>query len=511
MTHSQYQLNIFDWVKNPNPIKKNLIIEAKAGSGKSSTLLHASTKMSGDVIFLAFNKRISQELEHKLSSMGMPNAKASTIHKEGLGIYTKAKGRVKVNSSKVYFITEKYCQSDTLSPARNFITKLVGFAKQNAFGVKDQTSIDDTQAWMDIISHHDISLDADCDYLTVIEVAKEVLKDSNRDYKNVDFDDMQYLPLMYDVDCKKYDWVLVDEAQDTNIVRKLIVEKILKSNGRAIFVGDKKQSIYGFCGAESNSMELIKSKFDCEELPLSVCYRCAKNIIIEAQKYCPEIEHFPSNPDGEVTSIKYDDFIDKALEIGLGGNDGIVCRNNAPNVALAFALIRKGIGCRIEGKEIGTSLLTLVRRWKRIDDLNVFTEKLTKYFEKEFEKANYAKMQLLEDKLETMCILIERCQDLGKNDLKSLEKLILDMFTDTIDGVTPNVVTLSSIHKAKGLQWNNTYILGQEQFSPSKYANTEHAKEEEQNLIYVSITRAINKLTFITDVPQRGKSNTESL
>lgn len=509
MTHSQYQLNIFDWVKNPNPFKKNLIIEAKAGSGKSSTLLHAASNMKGSVIFLAFNKRISLELEHKLSNMGMPNAKTSTIHKEGLGIYTKSKGRVKVNSSKVYFITEKYCQSETLSPARNFITKLVGFAKQNAFGVKGQTSIDDSQAWMDIISHHDISLDADCDYHTVIEVAKEVLKDSNRDYKNVDFDDMQYLPLIYDIDCVKYDWVLVDEAQDTNVCRKLIVEKILSPSGRAIFVGDKKQSIYGFCGAESNSMDLIKSKFDCDELPLSVCYRCAKNIIIEAQKYCPEIEHFPSNPDGEVTTIKYDEFIDKALEIGLGGNDGIVCRNNAPNVALAFALIRRGIGCRIEGREIGTSLLTLVRKWKRISDLTEFTEKLSTYFEKEFEKANYAKMQLLEDKLDTMIILIERCQDLGKNDLKSLEKLILDMFTDTIDGVTPNVVTLSSIHKSKGLQWTNTYILGQDQFSPSKYATTEHAKEEEENLIYVSITRAINKLTYITDVPQKRSVNKE--
>ena len=243
--------------------------------------------------------------------------------------------------------------------------------------------------------------------------------------------------------------------------------------------------------------------------PLSVCYRCGKNIIKEAQKYCPEIEQFDENPDGEVTSMKYDIFIDKALEIGLNGKDGIVCRNNAPNVALAFALIRRGIGCRIEGKEIGTSLLTLVRKWRKIKDLTTFTEKLTQHFEKEFEKANYAKMQLLEDKLNTMIILIERCQDLGKDDLQSLEKLIVDMFTDTIDGKTPNVVTLSSIHKSKGLQWENCYILGQAQFSPSKYATTPHAKEEEQNLIYVSVTRAISKLTYLTDVPSRRGNKEE--
>ena len=509
MKHSKYQLAIFDWVKNPNPTKRNLIIDAKAGSGKSSTLLHSATYMTGNVIFLAFNKKISEELGYRLSNMGMPNAKASTIHKEGLGIYTKAKGRVNVNSSKVYFITEKYCQSETLSPARNFITKLVGLAKQSAFGVKGQISIDDTEAWMNLITHYDISLDADCDFYTVIEVAKEVLRDSNRDYKNLDFDDMQYLPLIYDIPATQYDWVLVDEAQDLNVCRKLIIAKIIKPNGRIILVGDKKQSIYGWCGAESNSLDLLKEMFDCEELPLSVCYRCGKNIIKEAQKYCPEIEHFEENPDGEVCSMKYDTFIDKALELGLNGKCGIVCRNNAPNVALAFALIRRGIGCRIEGKEIGTSLLTLVRKWRKIKDLTSFTEKLTQYFEKEFEKANYAKMQLLEDKLNTMIILIERCQDLGKDDLQSLEKLIVDMFTDTIDGKTPNVVTLSSIHKSKGLQWEYTYILGQDQLFPSKYSVQDWQINEEENLKYVACTRAISKLVHITDFPSRKSRESE--
>lgn len=112
--------------------------------------------------------------------------------------------------------------------------------------------------------------------------------------------------------------------------------------------------------------------------------------------------------------MKYQDFVDNALNIKLDGSVGIICRNNAPNVALAFALIRQGIGCRIEGREIGNDLLKLVSKWKKVKNLTDFTQKLYEFFSKEFEKAPYAKMALLEDKLDTMIILIGEFKVLGK-------------------------------------------------------------------------------------------------
>lgn len=149
-------------------------------------------------------------------------------------------------------------------------------------------------------------------------------------------------------------------------------------------------------------------------------------------------------------------------------NIRVVCRYNAPCVATAFALIRQGIGCRIEGRDIGQNLINLCNKWKRVSDLSDFSEKLTKFFNKEFEKASNAKLAMLEDKLDTMLILIERCQSLGKNDMYSLRKLIEDMFTDNGDVKNANVVTLSSIHKSKGLEFNTCWVLGNNQFIPSK-------------------------------------------
>jgi superfamily I DNA/RNA helicase len=469
--------------------------------------------MKGDVITLSFNKKIAEQLQSKISSMGLPNARAATFHSEGLRNLTRVKGtpncRIKVSNSKLYFLTEQYC-TDKLEPARQFVQKLVGFAKDYAFGVAGQKSIDDTSAWMEIIQTQDISLDADVDFYDVIEVAKKVLIANNLNFREIDFGDMIYLPLLFNITCIKYDWVIVDEAQDTNVSRKLFLAKLLKDGGRLMAVGDANQAIYGFTGCESDSMNLIKDMFNCIELPLSICYRCGKNIVNEAKQYQPHIEAFEDNVDGNITSMKYYKFVEDALTLNLSSKDGIICRNNAPNVALAFALIRNGIGCRIEGKDIGQNLINLCNKWKRVYDLTEFTIKLTAFFEREFAKASKAKMQMLEDKLSTMVILIERCISLGKNDMDSLRSLITSMFTDNGDVHNADVVTLSSIHKAKGLEWDNVYCLGMEQLIPSKYSVTAEQLQQETNLKYIAVTRAMNNLVYVTDIPQRGgRSNEE--
>lgn len=503
MKLSNQQLAIQSWVCDPTPKKNNLIVPARAGSGKTFTMVHCAQYMKGRGLMLAFGAKAAFQLKDKLSRLGIDNILGSTFHAAGKGMLYKSKGYHKVESSKVYWLSDKFCPTQELQQARNFIAKLVSLAKQNAFGVKGQISIDDNEAWLQLITHHDISLEADCTYDEVIEVSKTILRASNQDVKVIDFDDMIYLPLIYNCDSDKYDWIVVDEAQDTNVCRKLLAAKLIKTNGRMIFIGDEGQAIMGFTGAENDSMNLIREMFDCEELPLSICYRCGSKIIEAAQQFFPDIQAYEGNGEGSITSQKYQEFVDIAGTLTLDRNVGILCRNNAPNVALAFALIRQGIGCRIEGKDIGNDLIKLVKKWKKVSNLTEFTIKLSEFFNKEFEKASYAKMQLLEDKLDTMIILIERVQSLGKEDLYSLEKLIKEMFTDSQDGNVPDIVTFSSIHKAKGLEWKTVYWLGDAQFSPSKYAKLDWMKVQETNLRYVAATRAMESLIHLTDCPSK--------
>jgi DNA helicase-2/ATP-dependent DNA helicase PcrA len=502
---SPYQTNIFNWIECGTG---NGLVQARAGSGKTFTALHGMQFMKGNVISMTFNKKNAVELAMKITQLGLIHAKGATFHAEGLMNFKRVHNWFKVNASKVYFITEKFTPKPEQMKARNFIKSLVSLAKQAGFGIDTLPAINDVQAWFDLAMHHDISLDADMSYYEAIDIAIEVLKDSNRDIREIDFDDMIYLPLLNNMELIKYDWVIIDEAQDTNAVRKIMAVRMLKPTSRFLAIGDEAQSIYGFTGAENDSMNIIKDTFKCAEFELPICYRCGTNIIKSAQEIVPDIQAREDAPEGLIRSEKYEEFLNNAAGYTLSKADGIVCRNNAPLVALAFGLIRKGIGCRIEGKDIGKNLITLCNKWK-VKDLNTFTERLVKFFDKEFAKANKVKMQLLEDKMETMIILIERCQSLGKHDVQSLKNLIESMFSDSDEPNVPNVVCLSSIHKAKGLEWERCFILGMSQFQPSKYAVQDWMIKQEQNLKYVAITRAMNELVHITDVPTRRNNPEE--
>ncbi len=519
-TPSTYQYRITDFVANGTG---SAVVKAVAGSGKTTTLILCLEMMRGRVIFLAFNKKISAEIEFRVKKLNRPNIKVSTVHAASFGQLRKVRGlRLNVDGDKVRKIIDELIFADNEEQIKfvaPFINRMVSLAKDCAFGVEGQADIDDLTAWEALATHHDVQLEeSDLTREDVLQLCVDVLKTSNKDRNNIDFGDMIYHVLLFKVPCDKYDWVLIDEAQDTNVSRRLLVAALLADNGRVLAVGDDAQAIFGFTGADADALNLIKIQFNAIELPLSICYRCAKSIVKEAQNIVPSIEWFDSNPEGEVVSTTYDKFVDIIGDLDLNHEDGIICRNNAPLVPLAFHLIRKGITCKIEGKDIGARLAKYAFKWKE-QPLAKFQDKFESYMEdqisKAMEKKNNAKLANLEDDRDTINALIARCYEIGKTTSTDLRHLILDMFSDSVSGkVRKDILTLSSIHKSKGLEWNNVYVLGFNQFMPSPYATMDWMIEQESNLRYVSITRAKNKLTYVEDVPRvssRRSSVTPSL
>lgn len=71
MTPSNYQIDIFNWIENGIG---NAIVNAKAGSGKTTTAIQGITRMAGSVLMLAFNKKIVVELDSRLSTMEIGRA-----------------------------------------------------------------------------------------------------------------------------------------------------------------------------------------------------------------------------------------------------------------------------------------------------------------------------------------------------------------------------------------------------------------------------------------------------
>jgi superfamily I DNA/RNA helicase len=96
---------------------------------------------------------------------------------------------------------------------------------------------------------------------------------------------MLYMPVMLGVSFDHYNYIFVDEAQDTNDIQLDILDRLRAPKSRFVAVGDPHQAIYGFRGANADSMSRIARRFSCDTYPLSVSYRCPKAVVREAQKF----------------------------------------------------------------------------------------------------------------------------------------------------------------------------------------------------------------------------------
>lgn len=183
----------------------------------------------------------------------------------------------------------------------------------------------------------------------------------------------------------------------------------------------------------------------------------------------------------------------------------VLCRSKAPLLNVYNKLLRRGVQCYVKGREIGTNLK------KMLDDIDVEVLNanlkedgvFVRLYDKLFETRNklmetigldYQDATLsayITEKYDMICalnILAERYTT--KTELLNH---IDNIFDDNRDGVI-----LSTIHKAKGLEADNVYILCNSSM-PSSLAKKDWEKKSEQNLIYVAYTRAKKKLGFISE------------
>jgi len=281
---------------------------ARAGTGKTYTLVNGvivaiTANKLGSVVLMAFNKSAATEFEQRISRLAdeldMPslhNVDTGTVHSLGLRFWRRHLGnaRIQVQGYKVAnIIQNRYGRSYEFLAQT---TKLVSFAKQGALTPDELRATGD-----EIIAHYDI--DANGSSAEIINVAAWALEESNRERFIIDFDDMIYLPVINQIRVDKFDFVLIDEAQDTNPVRRELAFMMMKDDARLIAVGDDKQAIYGFTGANADSLEQIKTALNSIELPLTITYRCPKAVVEEANRLVPDLIAHESAPIGKVRTI----------------------------------------------------------------------------------------------------------------------------------------------------------------------------------------------------------------
>jgi superfamily I DNA/RNA helicase len=477
---SPYQQRIFDFVEHGSG---NAIIQAVAGSGKTTTIVEALKRVKGASIFLAFNKAIAEELKRR-------GVNARTFHSLTYGPVMRHKGASNVNQTKLRDIVDARCSGEDAEAYGSFITRLVGLGRQAGIGCL----IPDTaEAWLQLAEYHDLEPDSDLPGVTIergVELASRLLQ-AAYESAEVDFDDMLYLAVRDGLALPHFDFVFVDEAQDTNNIQRAILRKIMREDSRLVAVGDSAQAIYGFRGADSNSMGMIAEEFGCETLPLSVSYRCPQAVVQYAAQWCQQIEAAPGAAQGSVEALqKWDARTFRPTDL-------VVCRTTKPLVALAYSMLKAGVGVRVMGREIGQGLIALINRM-RARGLDQLQEKLRAYTEREVQKAiarkKDAKAAALQDKTDTVLCLIDGLDERSRT-IPALIAAVERLFSDAA-GVT----TLATIHKAKGLEAKRVLWLNRSE-CPSRWARQDWQQQQERNLCYVAATRALEELVLI-EVPK---------
>lgn len=224
-----------------------------------------------------------------------------------------------------------------------------------------------------------------------------------------------------------YDYIFVDEFQDTNLLQYLIIKKMAKKNTHIFCVGDPDQSIYRFRGAHDKIIEIFIKEFHASIYKLTLNYRSSKQILMIAngiikrnnskhKKVLMTYNNYESN----ILNLSFNDMTDEAIYISNKINDYIKSGIQPSEIAVLFRNHHRSFYLR-----------------QRLDGIDI------KYQSDRLKSTFFSSVHLL------------------------------------------------SLHQAKGLEFSFVFIIGLEQGTlPSYHAKTQLDLEEERRLFFVGITRA---------------------
>lgn len=473
---SDYQNKIFKHVSEGDG---HSVVLASPGAGKSTTIvesLHHVPK-GEESLCLAFNKSVASELTLRVPL----GTEARTFHRMGLdtvrsewGEVYNLKGRESIDQDDegTMQLAAKFCgSSDKTLRLRESIVWAVKMSKTMLAGTPPQ--IEAVCCEFGIPSCGISDKDFAEIVFKILETTKKEPLTLNG-HRVISFDDMLWLPYVHGWMPKQYDRVFVDEAQDLSASRIHLTLKALKKDGRICAVGDRKQAIYHFCGAHPGVIDELIDDMDATQLPLSVSYRCPRKIVNLAQEINPDIKAHGGAEDGHIWYSSADELHKKIV----GKQSAVLSRNNFALVSTAFDLVKRGVKAHIIGKDIGNRFVWRINNWepRTVEQLQ---NSISSWCEEACARSPRNAYRITDEAQSIMCFT--RNEDTVEGVKDAIKEFFAESRTDQ--------VKLSTVHKAKGLEWDHVFMLDKT-FRVGK-------SEEEDNICYVAITRAKKSLTFV--------------
>lgn len=479
-TPSKYQEAIFNHIENTD---RSLIVRATAGSGKSWTLRRGLDYTTGKVGITAFNRPIAQEMK----KMVPPHVEVGTLHSFGLKIIRKNMRNVEVYDKKTSDICKDVCRDAMGSYDRGQVYTVERIAQMAKSALLTAPDIDD-ETIEEIVERYGFDL-KNTPVSMMTSFVRSVLHRCLELQNCIDYDDMIWLPAIMlhrgEWEGLRFPTLFVDEAQDLNSSQMELVANMIGPKGRIIAVGDDRQAIYGWRGANSDALNQLKARFDAVELPLSICYRCPSTHLDLARTIVPTIEPSPTAIPGTIETVSRE----KLASI-VRSSDLVLCRTNGPLVSLAFELIRQGVKATVRGRDIGKGLEALINKSRKTTTIELSTW-LSEYRAREVLRLRESEQEQqaisLEDKVDCLFALMDTAHSTVE-----LKAKIETLFSDNVQGVV-----LSSIHRAKGLESDRIFVLDWDRMPMVWKRQTPEQLEQETNLQFIALTRSRSELYFI--------------
>ena len=480
-------------IKDALKTDSNIVVVARAGTGKSSTI--ESIAPRGSVI-LCFNKAPADEMAARLG----PGREASTFHRYGKAFIPKGSWMDKNNYGMKERIQDVAFRGQKPSGAVQY--KLQSAIESSVswlmtMGAKPDTSLEDAFLILQDKEYGRLQLEVPVD--EVVEHALEVLRRCAERTKgkfgtgfNYNFDMMLWLPYINGWGAGSVDDLFVDEAQDLNPLRMALAKQWGK---RVIAVGDDRQAIYAFNGSMSDSLSIFQKEMDAVSLPLTCCWRCPSSHLDMARAIVPDITNRPNCPEGSILNadvLNYE-FPEEGVLI--------MSRTNAPLIR-HFLRMRKEISNQkvvfFASENISRAMKSFIG-WQMQSKFDSYWRA---GFDIKMDKAiQYATNPMAKAVMLDYRECIIELYDSNKfNTVKDVHDFLDEEFKKPDESASDpeykTAIKLSSIHSSKGLEHNNTIIYGTGNL-PHPMAKKEWERQQESNLEYVALTRSKNVMTLI--------------
>lgn len=529
-----------------------MVVLAGAGTGKTRAIthriaygVHSGALVPQRTLAVTFTARAAGEMRTRLRELGVGNVQARTFHAAALRqlqyFWPQAigGGAPEVISAKGSIVGEA-CGRLSLQVDRTAMRDLaaeIEWAKVSML----------TPETYPAAARRAGRSPADLDFTAMAR-----LLDAYEDVKGarhvIDFEDV--LLLMAGILAERediartvrdqYRHFIVDEYQDVNAIQQHLLSLWIGERQDVCVVGDPAQTIYSFNGAtpahlrrftttypQAKTVELVRNYRSTPEVialandVMKAAPASAASVKLQAQNASGAKPRLIAYADDLAEASGVADEIAKLLKQGKRASSiAILFRTNSQSEAFETALTDADIPYLIRGgerffnRDEVRSALVLMRGAARSDDgskrlPDVVADVLTGAgwtTKPPSSGASRAKWESLQALVELSRSFASTSPDARLREfVKELDRRAAEQHAPNVEGIT-----LASLHAAKGLEWDNVFLVGMSDgLMPIMMATDNEAIEEERRLLYVGVTRARKQLvlTYARARQSGGRAN----